>query len=104
MAAHVLGSPINYAILRYLGGLDDPAKGAHWGDIADALPKFAATSIRRHLDKLEETAVVTVDTPKGDRHGKSIRYSVDRERLELLFAQTFAFVIRDADIEPDVEL
>lgn len=51
------------------------------------------SSLIKHLDKLESLGLVVADTPRERRHGRTVQWSVDADRLNELLAE-FADYVR----------
>ncbi|WP_277212358.1 ArsR/SmtB family transcription factor [Isoptericola croceus] len=88
LAVAVFGNQVKHEIVRYLSSRDP----AFFGDVA-AGTELSRSTLSPHLAELEDLGVVVVDVPRGQRRGRSVRYSVDRERVgQLLQAWlTYAF-------------
>ena len=97
MATRVLGSYVGISIIRFLGSRTDHS--AYWREISKGLAEHAPITVRRQLESLEDTGVVTVSTPFGDetpprgsRTGTPVLYTLDVDRLDSLFALTRAWL------------
>ncbi len=92
MATRILGSQVGLELVRYLATVPAARGGAYWREIAEALPAAAQTSIRRQLAELEDAGVVHVEVPlnaaRGSRRGSSVKYTLDRARLDEIFVAT----------------
>lgn len=85
----VLALPPGVEVIRHIRG-DAPSMVIHalsssdgpmrFGDVVDAVD-LAGPTVARVLSDLEKAGVVTVDLPRGQRAGRSVLYSVDREQL-----------------------
>ncbi len=73
LAVAAFGSREDLAILAFLGRVES----AKAPDLCDALG-MALNTAHRHLDLLEALGLIRVDTPLGDRRGRTVRYSLDR--------------------------
>lgn len=97
----VLGSAVSAQIVRYLASLPADRSWAYWREIDDALEGHASTSIRRQLGQLEDAGVVVVDVPgnaqRGGRRGSSVRYALDRGRLDAVITATHAWLLGGPD-------
>lgn len=97
VATRILGSQVGLEIVRYLAKLPTGSGGAYWREILAALPGYPSTSIRRQLGELEDVGVVLVDVPfnatRGSRRGSSVRYTLDRERLDTIFVATYEWLL-----------
>lgn len=106
VAIRILGSEVGAQLVRFLATLPNPRAGAYWREIADALPGYAATSLRRHLAELEDAGVIAVEAPsnaeRGNRRGAAVKYRLDEPRLEEVLAGTREWLLGGA--RPDVQL
>lgn len=97
VATRILGSRVGLELVRYLATLPTSRSGAYWREIVDALPGYATTSIRRQLGELEDVGVVLVEVPlnaaRGSRRGSSVRYALDRDRLDAIFVATHEWLM-----------
>ena len=97
MATRILGSQVGLELVRFLATLPSERSGAYWREIADALSGYAPTSIRRQLGELEDVGVIHVDVPsnaaRGTRRGAPVKYTLDRPRLDAIFAATHEWLV-----------
>ncbi|MET0888170.1 MAG: hypothetical protein ABWX92_17165 [Mycetocola sp.] len=97
VATRILGTQVGLELVRFLATLPSDRSGAYWREIADALPDYAPTSIRRQLGELEDAGVIHVDVPlnaaRGSRRGAPVKYSLDRPRLDAIFVAIHAWLV-----------
>jgi len=97
VATRILGTQVGLELVRFLATLPSDRSGAYWREIADALPDYAPTSIRRQLGELEDAGVIHVDVPlnaaRGSRRGAPVKYSLDRPRLDAIFVATHEWLV-----------
>jgi len=97
VATRILGSQVGLELVRFLATLPAERGGAYWREIADALSTYAATSIRRQLGELEDAGVIHVEVPlnaaRGSRRGAPVKYTLDRPRLDAIFAATHDWLV-----------
>lgn len=84
MAVEIFGNKARVAILGYLAGLG-PGEKQTRGKIVEAT-LLEPVLVGRHLVALEESGVVTVDQPTGDRRGTRPKYWLNRDRTEEIYA------------------
>jgi len=87
-AMQVLGNTVNIRIVQFLAKREN----AHLGEIIEG------TGLKRptlgiHLRQLEEIRVIKADLPPELRHGRSISYSIDKERIQSLADQHLEFML-----------
>jgi len=73
IAAAAFSSREDLAILAFLGRVES----ARAPELCRGLG-MALNTAHRHLDLLEALGLIRVDTPVGDRRGRTVKYSLDR--------------------------
>ncbi|QHC68845.1 hypothetical protein GSU68_19195 (plasmid) [Rathayibacter sp. VKM Ac-2759] len=110
VATHVLGSQIGVDIVRFMARHGDTTRGVYWRDIANALPTYAESSLRRQIAELEDAGVLSVEVPegfeRGGRRGVTVKYIYNPARLDelLTFTKLWLSGQAAADDEPIVTL
>jgi len=88
LASEVVGSRARTEILRLLSGREN----ADFKTLCDELG-FVSTSIAKHLVDMETMGVVIADLPPGQRRGRYVRYSIDREQIRRLLNAWSDYII-----------
>lgn len=53
---------------------------------------MSRASVNKHLVTLEETGLVRGDPPTGKRHGRSVVYAIDENRIQVLANRYIQYV------------
>ncbi|MEL7978388.1 helix-turn-helix domain-containing protein [Isoptericola sp. F-RaC21] len=82
LAVTVFGNEAKHEIVRYLAD----GQASYLGAIVEGT-RLPRSTVTPHLSELEDLGVVIGDIPHGQRKGRSVLYTVNRERMaELLEA------------------
>lgn len=76
--------PGRLAIINYIRSTTD---GAYFSEIAEGA-SIPEGSISSHLRPLEEHGAIEGDIPQNKRHGRSVKYRVNLERIKEAFDNT----------------
>lgn len=61
---------------------------------------LSTTSVARALNALEASGIVNADLPPGERKGRGVAYSLDRARLDEVFAGLYNYVTGSSTERP----
>lgn len=89
-AMKVIGSPGGVNLIRFLRTRDS----VFWSELVTGAGVQVATLPRR-LRELEDIGVVKADIPRGMRQGRSVRYSLDLDRINYLTRQLRDYMLGD---------
>lgn len=90
----IIGNPAKSQILKFLSA--NP--GAYFGLIQNALPEMNVNTLARHLRSLEEAGVIDLDLPRGQRRGRTPRYTVNRAAVVDMTNEWLAYL--DMNLRP----
>lgn len=87
MAIAHMGNRAQAEILRHLA----KAGPSTVGELMEGVD-MTRPSLNRHLAALDGAKIVHTDSPAGSRHGKTVTYSVDLERVLQLAGEYLRYV------------
>lgn len=86
-ATQSFGTPTRNMVIRFLRS--NPA--SYRSDIV-AGTGLKEPTLQNQLEVLERIGVVLADVPTGKRRGRSVRYSLDHDRVDVLWALLFQYI------------
>lgn len=86
-ATQSFGMPTRNMVIRFLRS----HPGSYRSDIVGGTGLKEPT-LQNQLEALEKIGVVIADVPAGHRRGRSVRYSLNHERVDELWALLFQYI------------
>ena len=91
----ILGNRAHAAILRHLYQAGPSTTGEILsGIVLEGGKKLTRPSLQHHLEALEGAGAVTADHPRGQRHGKRVKYEANIDAVEFEMLPAYVSYLR----------